>query len=47
MILIIYRELIELPWRIIYKIEEDKVFVLAVIDGRRNMEDILLDRFVN
>lgn len=41
-----YRELIAPPWRIIYKAEENKVWVLAVIDGRRNMEDILLDRFI-
>lgn len=42
-----YRELINPPWRIIYKIEGKKVWVLAVIDGRRNVEDILLDRFIN
>jgi len=41
-----YRELISPPWRIIYKTEENKVWVLAVIDGRRNVEDILLDRFI-
>lgn len=41
-----YRELICRPWRIIYKVEESKVFILAVIDGRRNAEDILLDRFM-
>lgn len=42
----IYRELIENPWRIIYKFEDNKVFVLAVLDGRRNVEDILIDRFL-
>ncbi len=41
-----YRELISPPWRIIYKTDEHKVWVLAVIDGRRNVEDILLDRFI-
>jgi addiction module RelE/StbE family toxin len=41
-----YRELISHPWRVIYKTEENKEWVLAVIDGRRNMEDILLDRFI-
>lgn len=42
----IYRELISPPWRIIYRTDENKVWVLAVIDGRRNVEDILLDRFM-
>jgi len=41
-----YRELIESPWRILYRIEADTVYVLAVIDARRNVEDLLLDRFV-
>ena len=41
-----YRELISKPWRIIYRTEENNVWVLAVIDGRRNVEDILLDRFI-
>ncbi len=44
--ILIYRELISSPWRIIYKTEENKVWVLAVIDGRRNVEDILLERFM-
>ena len=41
-----YRELIQRPWRILYRVEADTVYVLGVIDGRRNVEDILLDRFV-
>jgi len=44
--ILIYRELISQPWRIIYRIEDNKVWVLAVIDSRRNVEDILLDRFI-
>lgn len=43
----VYRELISHPWRIIYKANEGKVWVLAVFDGRRNMEDILLERFIS
>jgi len=39
-----YREFIHAPWRIFYKIEETNVFILAVIDGRRNVEDLLLTR---
>ena len=41
-----YRELIIPPWRIIYRISEMRVYVLSVIDSRRNIEDILLDRLV-
>ncbi|MDW7651358.1 MAG: type II toxin-antitoxin system RelE/ParE family toxin [Bacillota bacterium] len=41
-----YRELISPPWRIMYKTEGNTVFILAVIDGRRNVEDILLNRFI-
>ena len=41
-----YRELICSQWRIIYRTEENQVWVLAVIDGRRNVEDVLLNRFI-
>ena len=41
-----YRELIITPWRIIYRISDTTVFVLSVIDSRRNVEDILLDRLL-
>ncbi len=40
-----YHELIVDHWRIMYKIGKNQVFVLSVIDSRRNIEDILLDRF--
>ncbi len=43
---LIYREIIVSPWRIIYKVEGGTVWVLAVFDGRRNIEDILLDRML-
>jgi plasmid stabilization system protein ParE len=42
-----YRELIHSPWRIIYRISENKVYVLSVLDSRRNIEDILLKRLLN
>lgn len=44
--ILIYPELIIPPWRLIYKIEDNKVWILAVIDERRNVEDILLNRFI-
>lgn len=42
-----YREIVIASWRVIYRISETVVFVLSVIDSRRNMEDILLDRHVH
>jgi plasmid stabilization system protein ParE len=42
----IYHEIISSPWRIIYKISDPNVFVMAVIDSRRNVEDILLERLI-
>ena len=39
-----YRELVVSPWRIMYKIEREEVYILALLDGRRNIEDILLKR---
>ena len=42
----LYRELIISPWRIIYRIEKQVVYVLAVLDSRRDLESILLERFV-
>jgi addiction module RelE/StbE family toxin len=41
-----YRELIITPWRIIYRIEEQKVYILSVIDSRRHFEDIILKRIM-
>ena len=42
--ILIYREFIVPPWRIIYRITENNVYVLSVLDSRRNIEDILLSR---
>jgi addiction module RelE/StbE family toxin len=39
-----YREVVISPWRLIYRTEGKNVIILAVIDGRRNLEDVLLDR---
>ena len=42
-----YREVVISPWRVIYRVEADRVLVVSVIDSRRNVEDILLGRFLN
>ena len=44
--ILLYRELIIVPWRLIYRISGQEIYVLSVIDSRRNVEDILLKRFV-
>ena len=41
-----YRELIIPPWRLIYRMTDRVVYVYAVIDCRRNLEDILLGRLI-
>jgi len=41
-----YRELIIPPWRLIYRIARNEIYVLTVIDSRQNVEDILLKRLI-
>ena len=43
---LLYREIIVSPWRVIYRMSEDTVYILSVLDSRRNIEDILLDRLL-
>lgn len=40
-----YRELIVAPWRVIFKSDRDMVWILAVVDGRRDITSFLLTRF--
>ncbi len=42
----IYRELIENPWRIMYKIENDTVYIMAIFDARQNVEELLLQKLL-
>ncbi len=42
-----YRELMIPPWRILYRISEESVYILSVFDSRRNIEDILLKRLTD
>jgi toxin ParE1/3/4 len=39
-----YRELIIPPYRLVYRVSGRRVLVLGVLDSRRNLEDLLLDR---
>ena len=43
----VYRELIVGPYRLIYRIDkESRVLVMAVLDGRRDLGDLLLLRLL-
>ncbi len=44
--ILLYRELIISPWRIMYRIQGKTVYVMAIIDSRRNVEDILLEKLI-
>lgn len=41
-----YREVYFKPYRIIYRIEEQKVYVYLIVDGRRNLRTILMQRLL-
>ena len=42
----IYRELIIRPWRIVYKIENDTVYIMAVFDARQDVGELLLQKLL-
>lgn len=41
-----YRELLIGPWRLMYRIEGNTVWIVSLLDGRRQLEDLLLERFL-
>ena len=41
-----HRELIEGPWRILYRFDERFVFIVSVLDARRDLAGLLLERLV-
>ena len=41
-----WRERVVRPYRLMYRIEGDTVTVLAVFDGHRDLEDVLLERLL-
>lgn len=44
--IVIYREIVVSPWRVIYRIDNNLVYILGVIDSRQSVEDVLLGRLV-
>jgi len=43
---LIYRQLIVDYWKVIFKIEGNIVYIMLIIDGRRNIEDIILKKIL-
>ena len=41
---LLYRQLIVDYWKVVFKIEGNIVYIMLVIDGRRNIEDIILKK---
>lgn len=39
-----YLELIHRPWRMIYTVRGREVWIMAVVDGRRELADLLFER---
>jgi len=44
--IIIYRELISQPYRIVYKIENNTIYIMAIFDSRQNVEELLLQKLL-
>ena len=42
----LYREVIAAPWRIIYKVGNDTVYIMAILDSRQNLEELLLQKLL-
>ncbi len=42
-----YQELISAPWRIVYRVEVGRVMVMAVLDSRRDLQVVLLNRLAH
>ena len=41
-----YRETFFKPYRIVYRIQDCKVYVMMIVDGRRNLQTLLLRRLL-
>lgn len=39
-----YRELVSAPWRIVYRVVDRQVLIMAVLDSRRDLQTVLLNR---
>ena len=42
-----YRELVSAPWRIVYRVDKKQVLIMAVLDSRRDLQTVLLNRLAH
>jgi len=42
-----YREIITPPWRIVYRVDQRNVYIMGVLDARRDVASILSQRLLN
>jgi toxin ParE1/3/4 len=41
-----FRQLYFKPYKVIYQIQGNKVYIMAVIDGRRDLEELLIEKLL-
>ncbi len=41
-----YRQIVWKPYRIIYKFSDETIYMMAILDGRRNLEELLTKRLL-
>ena len=41
-----WREVVSPPWRLVYRIDGMTVVVVALVDGRRHLDDLLFERML-
>jgi len=44
--IVTYRQITVTPWRVLYRVENIEVRVLLIVDGRRDLQDLLLRRLI-
>jgi toxin ParE1/3/4 len=42
-----YRQIVQDHWIIYYKVEGESIHIISVIDGRRNLEEILYKKIID
>jgi toxin ParE1/3/4 len=41
-----YREIIERPYRLVFRVADREVMILAILDSRRDLEELLIQRAI-